>query len=137
MQAAMPFVLSIPVQANDIDEQGHVNNVIYLRYVQEAAAAHWDAIAPAETKTQLVWVVLRHEIDYLSPALAGDILEAKTWVGETGGVKSIRFVELSQKSTGKAVAKACTTWCMLDSKTRKPKRIDDSILTLFRIGVNR
>lgn len=126
-----PFVLTITVQTGDIDDQGHVNNVVYLRYVQEAAAAHWDAIAPDEIKNQNVWFVLRHEIDYLSQAVEGDILQAKTWVGETGGVRSVRFVELTQKSSGKAVAKARTTWCMLDAKNRRPKRIDDSIMALW------
>lgn len=58
----------ITVSAGDIDVMGHVNNVVYLRYVQEAATAHWQALADVKLQTAVLWVVLRHEIDYLAPA---------------------------------------------------------------------
>lgn len=119
----------ITVSSADIDAMGHVNNVVYLRYVQEAATAHWQARADATLKTSVLWVVLRHEIDYLAPAFAGEILQAKTWVGETGGVKS-SFVEITN-AAGKTVAKARTVWCMLDAQTLKPKRIEPDIMKPF------
>src|SRR5688500_20376886 len=77
-----PFELAITVQPMDIDGQGHVNNVVYLRWMQEAAEAHWDAKATAELKTRVNWVVTRHEVDYKAPAFAGERLVARTWVGE-------------------------------------------------------
>ncbi|HCZ36636.1 MAG TPA: thioesterase [Cytophagales bacterium] len=120
----------ITVSAGDIDVMGHVNNVVYLRYVQEAATAHWQALADVKLQTAVLWVVLRHEIDYLAPAFAGETLQAKTWVGETGGVKSVRFVEITNAS-GKILAKARTVWCMLDAHTLKPKRIESGIMEPF------
>lgn len=134
MLTESPFTTEIIVEAEDIDALGHVNNVTYLRYVQDVATAHWNHLAPAEIKLQCSWVVLRHEIDYLSPALAGDVLIAATWVGKTEGVRSIRYVELKNKKTGKLIAKACTVWCMLDSITLKPKRINETIISLLQIS---
>ncbi len=133
MQPQSPFTTEIIVETTDIDDLGHVNNVIYLRYVQDVATAHWNQLAPQELKQQCSWVVLRHEIDYLSPALMGDVMIATTWVGKTEGVRSIRFVELKNKKTGKLIAKACTVWCMLDSITLKPKRINETIISLLQV----
>lgn len=124
------FIHPIQVSATDIDAMGHVNNVVYLRYVQEAATAHWQARADATLKTSVLWVVLRHEIDYLAPAFSGETLYAKTWVGETSGVKSVRFVEITN-AAGKTVAKARTVWCMLDAQTLKPKRIEPGMMEPF------
>ena len=75
------FELPISIEPADIDELGHVNNVTYVRWVQDAAVAHWRAAAPAEDQDKLVWVVLRHEIDYKQSAFPGDHVVARTWVG--------------------------------------------------------
>ncbi len=126
------FCISINVTKNDIDELGHVNNVVYVRWVQEVAAAHWDSLASSEIKQKYVWVVLRHEIDYLSAALEGDVLIAVTWVGESNGARSERFVQITHSTTGKLIAKAKTTWCMLDGDTMKPKRVDEEVVRILR-----
>ena len=63
-QAAEPVELAIRIEPSDIDELGHVNNVTYVRWVQDAAVAHWTAAAGAADQAALRWVVLRHEIDY-------------------------------------------------------------------------
>jgi acyl-CoA thioester hydrolase len=130
----MKFHHPIQVQREDIDELGHVNNVVYLRYVQEAATAHWNALVDKELNKQVLWVVLRHEIDYLSPAFEGDELTAITWVGHTQGVKSERHVEIVNARTNKPVIRAQTTWCMLDAGTGKPKRIEEAIIRKLKGG---
>jgi len=136
MTATVPnqsnFSITISVQQNDIDDLGHVNNVVYVRWVQEVAAAHWDSLANAETKLKYLWVVLRHEIDYLSAAFEGDQLVATTWVGESSGVKSERFVHITHEKSGKSIAKARTTWCLLDAYTMKQKRVDDLMLSILK-----
>jgi acyl-CoA thioester hydrolase len=126
------FSITIFVQKNDIDELGHVNNVVYVRWVQEVAAAHWDSLANTEVKLKYLWVVLRHEIDYLSAAFEGDQLIATTWVGESIGVKSERFVNITHEKTGNPIAKARTTWCLLDGFTMKPKRVNAEIINLLK-----
>lgn len=128
----LPFTLDIAVTDRDIDEQGHVNNVVYLRYVQDVATAHWNTLAHETLKKQCAWVVLRHEIDYVNPAVAGDILEARTWVGETTGVRSVRLVDLYLKGTQRVVARARTVWCLLNAQSRKPMRIDPVIISLLQ-----
>ena len=126
------FSITFSVQKSDIDELGHVNNVVYVRWVQEVAAAHWDSLASSEIKQKYVWVVLRHEIDYLNAAFENDTITATTWVGESNGARSERFVHITNTNTGKLIAKAKTTWCMLDGATMRPKRVDKEVVNLLR-----
>lgn len=126
------FSLSITVHKNDIDELGHVNNLVYVRWVQEVAAAHWNSLASSEIKQKYMWVVLRHEIDYLSAALENDSITITTWVGESHGARSERFVQIINAKTGRLIAKAKTIWCMLDGVTRRPKRVDEEVVRLLK-----
>ncbi len=114
----------------DIDTLGHVNNVVYLRWVQEAAQAHWNSLTSITLRIELAWVVIRHEIDYYQSAKLTDELYALTWVEASDGVKSIRIVEIFNQSE-KRLAKARTTWCLIDAKTQRPKRISEEIKILF------
>ncbi len=115
------FKLGIAVKPQDIDELGHVNNVVYLGWVQLVAATHWTKLSTAEIRSKNIWVALRHEIDYVSPAFIGDDVVGYTWVSSLEGAKSIRHVEFY--SGEKCLAKAKTNWCLLDAATLKPKRI--------------
>jgi acyl-CoA thioester hydrolase len=91
-----------------ISTSGHVNNVTYLRWVQDVAVAHWRAVAPAEDQERLVWVVLRHEIDYRQAARLPDQVIARTWVGEAGTVRFERHTAMIRASDGSVLAKART-----------------------------
>ncbi|HEU5290921.1 MAG TPA: acyl-ACP thioesterase domain-containing protein, partial [Cyclobacteriaceae bacterium] len=97
----------------------------------DVAAAHWDKIASREMRQKYSWVVLRHEIDYKNPAFPGDTLVARTWVSSCEGARSIRNVKFYQSNSGKLVAEAKTTWCLLDAQTTKPRRIEDDITSIF------
>lgn len=125
------FSLQIQVQDSDIDELGHVNNVVYLRWVQEVAAAHWAHAAPEDMKERYAWVVLRHEIDYQRPAFRSDRITGYTWVGEHQGARFDRFVSLYRSGTDELLAKAKTTWCLLDAATMRPRRIEEEILKIL------
>lgn len=126
------FTINISVHKNDIDEMGHVNNVVYVRWVQEVAAAHWASRAPLQLREKYMWVVLRHEIDYLSPAFEGDQLAVTTWVEDSKGPRFERYSEIINEKTEKILAKAKTTWCMLDSASMKPKRMDEEMVALLK-----
>jgi len=126
------FSISIIVQSTEIDDMAHVNNVVYVRWIQEVATAHWNSLAKAEVQQKYLWVVLRHEIDYIRPAFMDDIVLATTWVGESTGPRSERFVQLTNKTTGKLLAKAKTTWCLLDGTTMRPKRVDEEMIRLLK-----
>lgn len=125
------FSYLLKVKEADIDEMGHVNNVVYLRWVQEVAVAHWYHIASETQRNQLKWVVLRHEINYYKPAFLTDTIMGFTWVSEYQGAKFDRFVSLFKADTHVLIAEAKTTWCLLDAQTLKPKRIDETIWSIL------
>ena len=125
------FEWPLQVLPEDIDELGHVNNVVYLRWVQEIAGAHWKSLASEAEREQWIWVVGRHEIDYRHSAKPGDDVYARTWVGETEGVRSIRHVQILQQS-GKLLAEAKTTWVLVDPVSLRPRKIDEKVLETLR-----
>jgi acyl-CoA thioester hydrolase len=122
----------IPVRPEDIDQLGHVNNAVYLRWVQEVATAHWQAAAPPELQAALVWVVLRHEIDYKRPARAQDEIVARTWVGDATGTRFERHTELERRADQVLLARATSIWCPLDAATGRPRRTDPALHEYFR-----
>lgn len=111
------------VTVADIDDLGHVNNLVYVRWVQEVAKAHWAGAARGEDRAALAWVVVRHEIDYLHPAVEGDEVTARTWVEQWKGATSDRYTEIERRSDGTMLARARTVWCALDVRTWRPKRL--------------
>jgi len=133
--AAAPFEVLIPVSPGDIDEMGHVNNVVYLRWVQEAATAHWTARAPARDQETLGWVVVRHEIDYLRSAGPGDEILARTWVGTASRRRFERHTELVRASDGRTLARARTVWCPVDRRTGRPTDVGEKVRRQFSVPV--
>jgi acyl-CoA thioester hydrolase len=126
------FEYRVAAAGSDIDGLGHVNNIVYLRWVQEAASAHWNVLSNDAINKKYVWVVLRHEIDYLQAALLHDEIVVHTWVGKNAGVRSERHTQIYNAATDKKLAEAVTTWCLLDATSMRPKRIEEDILSLFR-----
>ena len=122
----------ITVADTDIDPQGHVNNVAFVRYIQDVAVAHWREIAPVEIRAAVTWVVRRHEIEYLKPALPGDALLVRTWVGEPAGATWERFTEISRESDTRLLVSARTVWVLLDAKSARPRRIDARLIEVFQ-----
>ncbi|HTR21044.1 MAG TPA: acyl-CoA thioesterase [Gemmatimonadales bacterium] len=123
-----------PVEPGDIDVLGHVNNVVYLRWVQDIAGAHWRSAAPPDLQRSLVWVVLRHEIDYHRPAMPGEQVIACTWVGEATGTRFERVTEILRASDRQLLASARSIWCPIDATSGRPRRIDPSLHDHFSIA---
>jgi len=130
---AQPFELPILVEPGDIDELGHVNNVTYLRWVQDAAVAHWTAAAPAADQARLFWIVLRHEIDYLHPVHLEDRLAAFTWVGTSTPLRFDRHTEIRRVPDGRVLARARTVWCPIDAASRKPTPVSAELRARFSV----
>ncbi|ALW86407.1 hypothetical protein AUC43_15735 [Hymenobacter sedentarius] len=120
---AYSFSHDFEVPNSAIDALGHANNVEYVRWVQDIAEAHWQAICPPEKRDAIIWVVREHRIRYKRPALAGEILRATTWVGESSGATSQRFTRLTRARDGVLLCEAETTWALLDPKTGRPVRV--------------
>lgn len=120
----------------DIDELGHANNVCWVRWVQEAARAHAEHVSmgyAAGRALGVVWVVRRHDITYLAPAFAGEALCALTWPHTLQGASSLRrtlFLRGDQP-----LARAETTWAMLDASTGRPTRVPAAVITAYGMGV--
>jgi acyl-CoA thioester hydrolase len=127
------FELTITVRPEDIDELGHVNNVVYLRWVQDLAVAHWQAAATAEQQERLAWVAVRHEIDYKRPAMPGDVLLGRTWVGVADGRSFERLSEIVRPADGRLLAQARTLWCPISRATGKSTQVDDAVRARFSV----
>jgi acyl-CoA thioester hydrolase len=128
------FELAIPVEPADIDQLGHVNNVTYVRWLQDAAVAHWTAIAPATEQEKLRWVVVRHEIDYKQAAFLGDSIIARTWVGRASRLRFERHTELLRARDRSVLAKARSLWCPIDTETGRPVLVSAELRARFSIG---
>src|SRR5947208_4218349 len=125
------FTLTVRVAPDDIDAQAHVNNVAYLRWVQDAAVAHWLALAPPAVKAAVTWVVRRHELDYRKPGFPGDTLTVRTWVGEPTAATWERFTEITRAADGDLLASARTVWVVRDAGTPRPRRIEAAVAKAF------
>ena len=127
------FELPIAVLPEDIDRLGHVNNVVYLKWVQEVAIAHWTAAADPEDQAALAWVVTRHEIDYRRPALEGDAIIARTWIGSARRLAFDRHTEIVRARDGKVLATARTVWCPIDRRSGRPTEVSDRVRSRFSV----
>ncbi|WP_299621353.1 thioesterase family protein [uncultured Tenacibaculum sp.] len=123
------FTTTRVVVSEEIDNLNHVNNVVYVQWVQDIATLHWEYLVKDINAEDLIWVLVKHEIDYIGQAVLNDEITLKTWVGETKGVKSVRHVEIFKED--KLLAKSQTTWCLLNSKTLRPTRITEDIFNLL------
>jgi acyl-CoA thioester hydrolase len=135
-----PFEITLTVLPADIDQQNHVNNTVYLRWVQDVATAHWNAAAPETMRDAIGWVVLRHEIDYKTPACLGDEVVLRTWVGQATRVTFERFTEVRKKLTSDLspptsglFATARTLWVPINPETGKPTRVPAEVRSRFSV----
>ncbi|PYK13217.1 MAG: acyl-CoA thioesterase [Verrucomicrobia bacterium] len=129
--SSAPFEMIVPVLPDDIDEQNHVNNTVYLRWVQDVATAHWRALASPNAQENIAWVVLRHEIDYKMPALFGDEVVLRTWVGKASRLTFERFTEIRRNGDRQLLSKARTLWCPINGQTSRPMRVSTEVRAQF------
>ena len=118
-------------QAEHIDELGHVNNTVWVAWIQDLATAHWNAVARPGDAAQFFWVVTRHEIDYRGNISEGDRVTGTTWIdGSPRGATSIRRVDFHD-AAGKLLVSAATTWAMLDRASQRLVRVRPEVLAPF------
>ena len=125
----MKFSHSFRVDAADIDAQNHVNNVAYVRWIQDAAVAHWFSATTEIQRETFIWTVTRHEIDYRKPAFENEEIIVTTWVGEPTRVSWERFTEIKRGEV--LLVKARSVWCLIHRATSKPTRISGDLIKLF------
>ena len=125
------FVVPLDVRPEHIDENNHVNNVVYVGWLQDVGTAHWNARFDEETRARWAWLALRHEIDYMraiEPGATGVI--ARTWVGDPQGPRFNRYVRI-EDAEGRLAAQGVSEWCLVDAVTMRPHRIPADILPAF------
>ena len=123
--------LEITAQPGDIDELGHVNNAVWVQWIQTLATAHWLAVAPQDAIDRYIWVVSRHEIDYRGNVSAGDIVTGRTWISEPPkGARFWRNVSFAG-TDGKVKVQAKTNWAIIDRNSGRPVRVPLELSALF------
>ena len=132
----MPFILPVTVAADQIDELDHVNNLVYIKWIQEAAVTHSETLGlglSAYLALGQAFVVRRHEVDYLRSALVGEALLVETRVTHLGPASSTRQTEIRRAGTGEPIARARTGWAFIDLGRNRPVRIPDDVRRRFPI----
>jgi acyl-CoA thioester hydrolase len=128
----MPFVHEVEVVEQDIDNLGHASNLVYLRWVQEAALAHSTALGfpePAYLARGQAWVVRKHEIEYLRAAVLGDRLRIETRVASMKVANSLRKTRILR--AGELLCRAETDWVYVDLARARPLRIPEDLRSAF------
>ena len=123
------FRYPIGIAPDDIDHMGHVNNSVYLKWVQDAVVRYWEKVAPAEAVSSHLWVALKHEISYRRPAFLEDNVVADVIAEQVKGARAL-FTTVIRRGE-EVVAEVKSTWCCLDAGTRKPARLTTDVINRF------
>ena len=123
------YVHPLSPTISDIDHMGHVNNAVYLRWVQDAVVRYWEAIAPSEAVAQHLWVALKHEISYRKPAFLNDGMIAEVVAEQMQGARS--FFSTTIKRGEEVLAEIKSIWCCLDAQTKRPVRLSKDVVERF------
>ena len=120
---------AIGILPDDIDHMGHVNNSVYLKWVQEAVIRYWEKIAPSDAVTKHLWVALKHEISYRRPTFLDDIVVADVVADQVQGAKA--FFTTVIKRGEVVLVEVNSIWCCLDSASLRPARLAKDIVSRF------
>jgi len=123
------FCHSIEINAADIDHMGHVNNAVYLRWVQDAVVRYWTETAPPEAVAAHLWVALKHEITYRAPAFLDDTVIAGVMADSVEGARAF-FTTMIRRGE-QVLAEVRSSWCCLDAQTLRPARLAKDVVARF------
>jgi acyl-CoA thioester hydrolase len=125
------FTLPFTALPEHIDELGHVNNAVWVQWIQTLSTSHWTAQATAEEQAAYIWVIVRHAIDYHRPLHEGESVTGNTWVADRPkGAKFDRTIRFVGKD-GRAHVSAVTSWALLDRATGRPLRVPQTLVERF------
>lgn len=131
------YEFNIEVTDKDVDRNGHVNNVVYIQWMQDAAVAHAKAsgCTQASIAVGATWVVRTHQIEYLLPAISGDKITVVTWPSNFQRVRSLRKYKFVRNKDEAVIARAETDWVFVNAKTGRPQSIPEDVrITLPAVG---
>ncbi len=129
------YTKTIIVPQSVIDENGHVNNVAYVQWMQDIAVEHYASLGGIQVQgPNSTWVVREHKVEYLLPAFANEEIEIRTWIENFRRVRSLRKYEFVRKSDGKVLVKGETDWVFMDVKSGRPIAIPEEALSVFKLS---
>ncbi|MBM4427960.1 MAG: acyl-CoA thioesterase [Chloroflexi bacterium] len=132
MPISPTYTKTIIIPNSAIDDNGHVNNVTYVQWMQDIAVEHYASIGGIEAQGPAsTWVIRKHSIEYFLPAFEGEEIEIRTWVENLRKVRSLRMYEFVRKSDGKTLVKGESDWVFVDAKTGMPKPIPQEVERIF------
>ncbi|HET9910191.1 MAG TPA: thioesterase family protein [Anaerolineales bacterium] len=134
MPISSTYSKTIAIPESAIDENGHVNNVAYVQWMQDIAIEHYQFISGMNSMEPFgaTWVVREHRIEYFLPAFAGEEIVIKTWVENIRRVRSLRQYEFVRKTDGRILVKGETDWVFVDIKTGTPRAIPDEVSSVLK-----
>ena len=133
MPISPTYSKTITIPSSAIDENGHVNNVVYVQWMQDIAVEHYASIGGIEAQgPDATWVIRQHSVEYLLPAFEGEEVEIRTWVEDIRKVRSLRKYEFVRKGDGKTLVKGETDWVFVETKTGRPKAIPAEVEEIFK-----
>ena len=122
------------IPGNVIDENGHVNNVAYVQWMQDIALEHYASLNGVQAQgSDATWVIREHKIEYLLPAFAGEEIEVQTWVANIRRVRSLRRYQFIRKPDGKLLVRGETDWVFIDAKTGTLRAIPDEVANILPV----
>ncbi|MFL6733180.1 MAG: acyl-CoA thioesterase [Sphingomicrobium sp.] len=125
------FEMALTALPGHIDILGHVNNAVWIQWMERVATSHWETMASPEHQEAYYWVVVRHEVDYLRAAHEGDRITARTWVGDAPqGAKFARHMEFLGND-GRPCVRALTQWAIIDKAAGRPIRVPPEVVAPF------
>jgi acyl-CoA thioester hydrolase len=120
---------SIGIEPGDIDHMGHVNNSVYLKWVQEAVVRYWEKVAPSEAVAQHLWVALKHEIEFRRPTFLEDKVVADVIAEQVQGARAF-FTTVIRRGE-EVLAEVKSIWCCLDATSHRPARLAKDVVSRF------
>lgn len=134
MPLSSTYTKTFIIPGSSIDENGHVNNVAYVQWMQDIAVEHYTSIGGVTAQgPDATWVVREHKIEYFLPAFAGEEIEIKTWVENLRRVRSLRRYEFVRRSDARVLVKGETDWVFVDVRTGTPRAIPEEVSRVFTI----
>jgi acyl-CoA thioester hydrolase len=125
------FEMTFVARPEHIDELGHVNNAVWVQWMEQVAVAHWRSVADPGHQEAYFWVVVRHEIDYLCAVLEGERITARTWAGDKPqGARFDRHIEFIGED-GKPRVRARSWWAIIDKASGRPIRVPPEVVAPF------
>ena len=119
----------VAIEPADIDHMGHVNNAVYIKWVQEAVIDYWRSVAPPDAVAGHLWVALKHEITYRKPTFLQDVVVAEVIAEKVEGARAM-FTTVLRRGE-EVLSEIHSSWCCLDAESLRPARLAREIVGRF------